>query len=282
MANEEVTTQEELTPKQELLKEMDIENRYSHLDTGRLLKDAEPSDENLKQAKKELKAWSPTTKHEGEIIDKLDELYPDEEQIKHTITWKDGDDVLKTTEVEEGKLPVYGDDPTKEGFDFIGWEPELVEATEDATYVAKWEEHQVTTTHTITWKDGDDVLKTTEVEDGEVPTYGEENPTKEGFDFTGWDPEIVAATEDATYTAQFEQQEEDIVTHTITWDVDGTTTTTEVEDGETPVYDGEEPTKEGYTFTGWDPEIVAATEDATYTAQFEENPQDEEPENGEE
>lgn len=142
MANEEVTTQEELTPKQELLKEMDIENRYSHLDTGRLLKDAEPSDENLKQAKKELKAWSPTTKHEGEIIDKLDELYPDEEPTKYTITWKDGDDVLKTTEVEEGKLPVYGDNPTKEGFDFTGWEPELVEATEDATYTAQFEENQ--------------------------------------------------------------------------------------------------------------------------------------------
>lgn len=212
MANEEVTTQEELTPKQELLKEMDIENRYSHLDTGRLLKDAEPSDENLKQAKKELKAWSPTTKHEGEIIDKLDELYPDEDDEKST-------------------------------------------------------------KHTITWKDGDDVLKTTEVEDGEIPTFGDEDPKKKDFDFTGWDPEIAVATEDAVYTAQWVEQKNEPHTkhHTITWNVDGTTTTTEVEDGEIPVYDGEEPTKEGYTFTGWHPKIAVATTDATYFAQFSDN-----------
>ena len=63
--------------------------------------------------------------------------------------------------------------------------------------------------HTITWKlDENTVIDTTEVEDGEAPTHAD--PTKAEDDdytytFTGWTPEVVAATADATYTATFTQ-----------------------------------------------------------------------------
>lgn len=155
-----------MATKKELLQELDVENRYSHLNTGRLLTDEEPSDEKLKQAKDELKAWSPGTKHEQDVIDMMDELYPDSdaepnpdepnpdepnpdepnlddnptETNTHTITWKDEDTVLKTETVQEGETPSYGEEnPSKEGYNFLGWEPEIVPVTEDAIYVAKWE-----------------------------------------------------------------------------------------------------------------------------------------------
>ena len=64
-------------------------------------------------------------------------------------------------------------------------------------------------------------------------------------------------------------------TVTITWqNYDGTVLATdEVAVGETPVYTGETPTRAAdseynYTFAGWEPAIVAATADATYTAKF--------------
>ena len=65
-------------------------------------------------------------------------------------------------------------------------------------------------------------------------------------------------------------------TYTITWmGADGELMQTTVQHGETPVYSGATPTKDAtvdktYTFKGWNPEITEATEDTTYTAQFEE------------
>ena len=59
---------------------------------------------------------------------------------------------------------------------------------------------------------------------------------------------------------------------TITWIVGDKTTTEVYEKGAMPSYDGEptkaEDTHYTYTFTGWDKDLVAATEDETYTAQF--------------
>ena len=58
---------------------------------------------------------------------------------------------------------------------------------------------------------------------------------------------------------------------TITFKKDAETTlqTLVLKPNETPVYTGAQPTKENYKFTGWDPAIVPATEDATYMAVFE-------------
>ena len=71
--------------------------------------------------------------------------------------------------------------------------------------------------------------------------------------------------------------------YTITWDVNGTTTTTTVAKGETPVYSGSTDKQADetytYTFSGWDDEsgthydignsLPAASADATYTATYE-------------
>ena len=70
------------------------------------------------------------------------------------------------------------------------------------------------------------------------------------------------------------------VTYTVTWmNDDGTVleTDTNVKEGSLPEYNGEKPAKDAteqysYTFTGWSPEIVAVTGDATYTAQYEATP----------
>lgn len=63
--------------------------------------------------------------------------------------------------------------------------------------------------HTIAWlNDAGVEIDTTEVVDGAVPTHAEPVSTRTAeapyrYVFTGWTPELVAATNDATYTATF-------------------------------------------------------------------------------
>lgn len=133
-------------------------------------------------------------------------------------------------------------------------------------------------TYTITWKNGDVVLEVDEnVKKGEMPSYDGAVPTKEAsvdkvYAFSGWSPEVVAVTADATYYAQFSSETRK---YEITWndDDDSLLKTESVAYGVVPSYGEPAPTKESdgtytYTFAGWTPTVVAVTGPATYTATY--------------
>lgn len=63
-------------------------------------------------------------------------------------------------------------------------------------------------TYTVTFKDYDDSVISTKVyKQGETVTVPS-NPTREGYDFTGWSPTVSpTAVADAVYTAQYEENE---------------------------------------------------------------------------
>ena len=200
------------------------------------------------------------------------------EPTSYSISWLDDDDtVLRIDNIEEGELPSYGENPTKAEtnsyyYEFSHWEPSIVVATEDTSYKAVY---TATPKYAITWNDdNDDLLRTDYVIEGQTPSYGE-NPTKVEtneyyYEFSHWEPEVVAATTAAIYTAVFTATPK----YEITWYSDTNTLlrTDYVIEGETPNY-GTNPTKAEdeigvYTFIGWTPSIVAATENASYTAIF--------------
>ena len=141
--------------------------------------------------------------------------------------------------------------------------------------------------YTITWKNGDNELKSEVVAIDETPSYSGETPTKVADDscntdhtFKGWAPEIASVTGEATYTAQFKCVP--LKTYTITWIVGESTITGNVTEGQIPSYNWT-PTKDSdtqynYTFKWWTGEdnkeyfngatLPVATGNATYTAQF--------------
>ena len=89
----------------------------------------------------------------------------------YTVTFKDGETVVKTASVKDGATIADADlpaDPTKDGAVFEGWFDgdkafdKTAAITGDATYTAKW-----TSLFTVTFKDGDTVIATATVKDGE-------------------------------------------------------------------------------------------------------------------
>lgn len=104
---------------------------------------------------------------------------------------------------------------------------------------------------------------------------------RENYHFAGWatDPDGEAVYDDEeelTFTPADGDSLTlyavwEIDTYTITWVIDGVDEQEEYEYGQTPAYEGTPVKVEDthrYTFTGWTPEIVPVTEDATYTAVF--------------
>ena len=180
----------------------------------------------------------------------------------HTVTFKDWDGtVLKTQEVQYGGDAEAPADPTRTGYTFTGWDKAFTNVTADLVVTAQYEIN----TYTVTFKDWDGtLLKTQEVQhggDAEAPA----DPTRVGYTFTGWDKEFTNIMADLVVTARYE-----INTYTVTFkDWDGTVLKTqEVQyggDAEAPA----DPTRVGYTFTGWDKAFTNITADLVVTAQYE-------------
>ncbi len=187
-------------------------------------------------------------------------------------TWSiDQSTGVKTVTAEEYTTPTI-DTPYKAGYTFLGWQTELMAATEDTTYVAQWRSnsaYEITfNADGGTFSDGSGTKKVA-ANPGEVPTI--ESPTKEGFTFAGWTPMVTAATGNATYTAIWKK----IATYDITFDANGGTfkdgnakQTQTLQQGVMPT-EPEAPTRAGYIFKGWDKEITTATENTTYKAVWE-------------
>ena len=102
--------------------------------------------------------------------------------------------------------PAFGTkDPTREGYKFVGWEPEVTETvTKNVTYTAKWEK-----LYTVTYTDGakgkafkDQVYS--DLEAGTDTPKFDGKPTRKGYTFTGWSPKVTdTVTKDVTYVAQW-------------------------------------------------------------------------------
>ena len=182
----------------------------------------------------------------------------------HTVTFKDWNGtVLKTQQVEHGKAATAPANPTRTGYTFTGWDKAFTNVTADLVVTAKYSINS----YTVTFKDWNGtVLKTQQVQYGGAAT-APANPTRVGYTFTGWDKAFTNVTANLVVTAQYS-----INTYTVTFkDWNGTVLKTQQVqhggDAEAPA----DPTRVGYTFTGWDKAFTNITADLVVTAQYEIN-----------
>ena len=162
--------------------------------------------------------------------------------------------------------------PVKEGYTFVKWDA-TIPATmpaRDVTVTAVFKINQYTITFVT---DGGTAVAPITQDYGTAVT-APSAPTKVGYTFAGWYKDGVAYTfttmpaEDITLTAKWSTD-----SHNAIFVIDGVETIVPTEFGQIPV--APPASKIGYTFTGWDRELVAmGTEDVTYTAQFKANTYD--------
>lgn len=211
------------------------------------------------------------------------------ETVTHTVTFDSaGGTPVDAQTVGDGDKAIDPGTPVRDGYTFTGWlldgEPYdfTTPVTGDVTLVAGWEETPDPTpvTHTVTFDtaNGGAPVKVTVV-DGE-PVGKPADPTYDGYTFAGWalDGEPynfdTPVTGDITLTALWEKPAE----YTVTFDTQGGTpvaSQTVTENG--TVTRPADPTRDGYTFKGWQLDgadydfTTPVTADITLTAVWEEN-----------
>ena len=167
----------------------------------------------------------------------------------------------KTVTVKYGATITPEANPTKEGYTFSGWSeiPETMPA-HDVTVNGSFSVNSYTIKYVV---DGEE-YKTVTVEYDATITP-EANPTKEGYTFSGWSeiPETMPA-HDVTVNGSFS-----VNSYTLKYIVDGEEYKTVTVTYGTMITPEANPTKEGYTFSGWSeiPETMPAN-DVTVTGYF--------------
>ena len=183
----------------------------------------------------------------------------------YTVTLNAGDGTINSGDVTSytygvgATLPTAGD-MTYTGHTFKGWYDNenltgspvtAIGDTETGNkeYWAKWEINQ----YTVTVKPENGKADITITQDYGTAITAPADPTREGYQFNGWDkafPTTMPA-ENLTITAKWK-----VNSYTITFDTTGGSEIAPItQDYGTAIVAPADPTREGYTFIGWDMEI---------------------------
>ena len=186
---------------------------------------------------------------------------------RYTITFDTagGSEIAPITQ-DYGTNITAPDNPTRKGYTFKGWDKEIPETmpAENITVKAQWEINQYTIAFDT--NGGSEIAPITQDYGTEITAP--DNPTRKGYTFKGWDKEIpeTMPAENMTVKAQWK-----INQYTITFDTAGGSEIAPItQDYGTNITAPAAPTREGYTFIGWDKAIPTTmpAENITVTAQW--------------
>ena len=206
---------------------------------------------------------------------------------EYTVTFLGFNDAFLASEkVKEGEAAQAPEAPAVEGYDFKGWDTDFTNVQSDLTVRAIYEKKPVEIKeYTVIFLGFNDIeLKVENVEYGGSAT-APDAPDVEGYTFTGWDKAFDNVTSDLIVTAQY-----DINYYALTLVAEHGTIEITDESGEHSlnpdmVMHGTivkliVTADDGYLFKGWsdsntdNPRFVTVTEDKTFTALFEKEPDD--------
>ena len=171
---------------------------------------------------------------------------------QYTVTVKPENGEADITITQDYGTPITAPaDPIREGYTFIGWDRDIpvTMPAENITVTAQWEINRYTITFDTAG--GSEIAPITQ--DYGTNITAPADPTREGYTFIGWDKAIPTTmpAENITVKAQWE-----INQYTIAFDTNGgSEIATITQDYGTEITAPDNPTREGYTFIGWDRDI---------------------------
>ncbi len=155
---------------------------------------------------------------------------------------------------------------TRTGYTFTGWSPSPPPTVpaDHSTYIAQW----IINNYTISFDEQGGTAVADITQNFGTTVTAPANPTKTGYTFTGWSPAVPPAmpANNMTCVAQWT-----INSYTISFDEQGGTTVSDItQNFGTTVTAPANPTKAGYTFTGWSPAVppVMPANNMTCVAQW--------------
>ena len=189
---------------------------------------------------------------------------------QYTLTFdsNDGSTVVVALTQDYGSAVTAPDAFVREGYTFLGWDKDIPSTmpAENQSFKAQWQINQ----YKVVFVSENDVLSEATLDYGSAITVPEV-PVREGYTFLGWEPKVdeTVPAHDVTYRAQW-----NVNKYTLTFDSNGGTDVAAItQDYGTEVTAPAAPTREGYTFLGWDKDVPSTmpAENQSFTAQWQIN-----------
>ena len=170
---------------------------------------------------------------------------------------------LKSQSVNWNASATAPANPAFTGFTFTGWDKAFDKVTSDLTVTAQYAINK----YTVKFVDFDGKELSVQTVNWNTAATAPTSPTFMGYTFTGWDKAFDKVTSDLTVTAQYA-----INKYTVKFvDYDGKELSVQSVNWSTAATAPTNPTRTGYTFSGWDKAFNSITSDLTVTAQYKQN-----------
>ena len=193
----------------------------------------------------------------ADINDKTNTPDPNGTPVTVTYDYGERGGIYAKQIVQAGEKAIEPDVPSRQGYQFTDWYLDDTKydfntaVTGNMTLTAKW----TANSYTIAFDTNGGSAVAPITQDYGTDITAPAAPTKTGYTFMGWNPVLPATmpAEDMTLTAQWR-----INRYTVTFDTDGGSAVAPItQDYGTAITAPADPTREGYTFIGWDKAIPA-------------------------